>query len=244
MIWSVYGVNRVSFKGSKKSRQYDTEKLQRIRCARKAPFLVCMINIPLTYFTAFCFGSSGFANMETLIEAASVHSVWILTTFFPIKYLSIVNGGKANKLRVHNVLIAEFKRFGYICLQTIIYVRNKGKAHYWSSYAFVRTELQQCERKKPTDNTNNSKESLSVQTIRLHLPSKYYICPKQGQSALLKLICICPHRTAAIRTKKPTDNTNNSKESLSVPKFRSQVNRTTQPLHRLCTSFSTGGQIC
>jgi len=140
--------------------------------------------------------------------------------------------------------VSQFKQFGYICLQNIIYVRNKGKAHYWSSYAFVRTELQQCERKKPTDNTNNSKESLSVQTIRLHLPSDYYICSKQGQSTLLKLICICPHRTAAIRTKKPTDNTNNSKESLSVPKFRSQVNRTTQPLHRLCTSFSTGGQIC
>ena len=41
-----------------------------------------------------------------------------------------MNGGNANKLRVHNALIAEFKQFSYNCVQIIIYIRNKGKVHY------------------------------------------------------------------------------------------------------------------
>ena len=41
-----------------------------------------------------------------------------------------MNGGNANKLRVHNALIAKFKQFSYNCVQIIIYIRNKGKVHY------------------------------------------------------------------------------------------------------------------
>ena len=130
---------------------------------KKSPIPCSVINIPSIYFTAFCFGSSGFANLSTLIEAASVHFGWILITFFLIKDLSILNGGNTNKLRVYNAPIAEYKQFSYIYVQTIIYVYSK-----------------------------------------------------QGQSILLKLLRICPYRTAAMQTKKATDNTINSKENLSA----------------------------
>ena len=125
MSWSVSGVNRTSFKGSKKSRHIWHRDAATNPMRKKSPFLVCNTNIPSIYFTAFCFGSSGFANLATLIEDASVDFGWILTTFFLFKNLSILNGGNTNNLTVHNALIAEFKQFNYIRFQTVIYVYSK-----------------------------------------------------------------------------------------------------------------------
>jgi hypothetical protein len=40
----------------------------------QTPFLACIMNIPLVYFTAFSFGSPGFVNLASPVEAASLHS--------------------------------------------------------------------------------------------------------------------------------------------------------------------------
>jgi hypothetical protein len=71
---------------------YDTERLQSTWRTRKSPFYICLIILPMIYFTNFCFLARGLSystKLVTLVDAIAVHSCSVMTSIFLIKNLSI-----------------------------------------------------------------------------------------------------------------------------------------------------------